>query len=177
MPDMQTALTTALSKMNTKEMPNLNTLLDQWAESEATTMTKPSDRNHRITNNVSRVVFNCIRDNPGISRRELVKRLLAQQFKESSVTSLITQYLRGGLIREDGNKLYAIDNEYRSVYTANAKAKRKAIKAKAKVKPAAQSPTPAPTPEAFNPAALIESLTVYQAKLVYNELKTMFTGA
>jgi len=177
MPDMQTALTTALSKMTTTEMTNLNTLIDQWAEAEATTMTQETTRNRRVTNNISRSMFECIRDNPGITRRDLVKRLLAQQFKESSVTSLITQFLRGGLIRDGGNGLYAVGDEYRSVYTAY-KARKKARKTTAK---ATTAPPPAPTPPsvpaAFNPAALIESLTVYQAKLVYNELKAMFTGA
>lgn len=202
MPDMQTALTTALSKMSVKEMNHVSNLLNTWAEEEATTVTQsPTPKiDHRIKNNISRITFDLIRDNPGITREKARIHLLASGYKESSITSLITQFIRGGLFRKDGEKLYATQSEYRSVYRTpkmrreelkKAKAEARAKAKAAKAQPVQVAPEPEPTPPTerpeptkpavfisrhvdFDPKKIIGTLSVYHAIELHNELKKMF---
>lgn len=189
MPDMQTALSTALSKLSTNEMTHISNLLNTWSDAEPTiTQSAAPKTDHRITNNISRLTFDLIRDNPGITRRNAVTRLTALGHKESSITSLITQFTRGGLLRKDGLKLYATKAEYSAVYKRYKKAKAK-TKAKAQVVLAQVAPEPTPPiehPEPakpavfisrhvdFDPKKIIGTLSVYHAIELYTELKTMF---
>ena len=200
MPDMQTALTKAPSTMSVKEMNHVNNLLNTWAEEESTTDTQAEAPkiDHRIKNNISRITFDLIRDNPGITRLNARTRLIASGHKDTSITSLITQFTAGGLVRRDGEKLYVTQNEYKSVYVTP-KMRREALKkskaeARAKAKAAkamAVEPVPVPAPPVerpepakpsvfisrhvdFDPKKIIGTLSVYHAIELHNELKKMF---
>jgi hypothetical protein len=184
MPDIQTALTTALSKMSLGEMNHVNNLLDQWADAEATTMTTsspPTKRIGLITNNVSRETFNCVRDNPGLTRAEIVEKLGRLGFKKSSVSSLIAQFMRDGQFRTSGTKLYAINNEYKNL--PQTRKKKQIRKVTAGAKPKAVEVPETPTPPAmlvrrpmpsFNAQEMVNRWSAYQAREVYQELKTIF---
>jgi len=164
-------------------MPDIKTemhkIIEDWNTPKTTVTQSPPTKDKRITNNVSRNTFECVRDNPGITRRNLVTRLKASGYKESSTTSLVTQFLRGGLLRDEHGKLYAVSPEYQPMY-----AKIKAA-SKAKDKPVSE-PVAEPVTEArakskfiirksdFDPKKIVGPLTVYQARDLYNELRGMF---
>lgn len=56
-----------------------------------------------VTNNASRTTFNYVRDNPGLRIGELIKRLSAQGFKDTTVSSLAYQMVTVGMLRKDDN--------------------------------------------------------------------------
>ena len=172
-------------------MPDLKTemtkVIEAWNNEEPTiTSSAPPKPDHRITNNVSRITFNLVRDSPGITRQNAVTRLTASGYKESSVTSLLTQYVRGGLVRADGDKLYATRAEYSTTYQKSRVKTKPRAKAKTKEVAAKPEPIAAPTPAKpavfisrhvdFDPKRMIGTLSVYHARELYNELKEMFGG-
>jgi hypothetical protein len=128
---------------------------------------------------VSRRTFEYVRDNPGITRKTLVVRLEASGFRQSSTTSLITQFLRGGLFRDEDGKLYAVRPTYEPTYK-RIKAKRIA-KSKPEPKPELKPAEEAPVKSRFiirksdfDPKKMLEDLSAYQAHALYCELKPMF---
>jgi len=174
MPDMQTALSTALSKMTTKEMTHVNNLLNQWADAEETTMTTPTPAQAltRVTNHVSRRTFNFFKENPGCNKKDAIQKLTLQGLKPASTSSLITQFVNAGQIRKDGDKYYTVNDEYQSLpATRTVQAKRLQAK-KLKAQPTVMVQEPIPT--VFSAHETINRMTVYQAREVYQELKSMF---
>ena len=116
MPDIQTAMKQALTK----------TLADWDDEGEpssvqpvSTSLSAPSQniqgipmtsQPHRfgVTNNVSRETFNYVRDNPGSTRKEIIKALEHRNFVEKSTSSLLSQMVRQKMMHIT-NKLYYTD--------------------------------------------------------------------
>jgi len=114
MPDLQTALTTAIKHQV------LTTTINEWEKEEQQTMqaaTQPQaqapimqtqingNSKLTLTGNLSKDIFTFIRDNPGCLRADVRKVFMAAGFKESSIGSLITQMVRGKMvsINEVGN--------------------------------------------------------------------------
>jgi len=206
MPDIQTALRTALSKT-----------LQSWddegdapppaqpvsSSSPSTSTQKPAMINqHKITNNVSRVTFNYVKNNPGSTRVEIIAALGHQGFGKGSVSSLLAQMRKSKMCHDTNGLWYADIDEYVPIKNYNYKSK-----AKAKVKPAKKSTTgigallreklentPTPSQDALDAAAyampkrmttivrnqapedIIGNMTVYQARELYVHLKSMFGG-
>jgi len=95
-------------------MPDLQTemqkILQAWDKPEVTETTQPTEqpkgkRMFAPSNNVSQDTFNFIRDNSGCTRNDAVRLLVMKGHKKSSVSSLIGQMLRQGLIWKDGDNL------------------------------------------------------------------------
>jgi hypothetical protein len=208
MPDMQTALRSALTKT-----------LQTWDdEGEApppvqpvstsfplTSTQKPTMLNqHKITNNVSRVTFNYVKDNPGSTRMEIITALGYQGFGKGSVSSLLAQMRKSKMVHDTNGLWYADVKEYEPIKNANYKKK-----AKAQKKPTTGigallreklEAMPAPSQDAMDAAAyamggveatpkrmvtlvrtktpedIIGNMTVYQARALYMHLKSMFGG-
>ena len=163
MPDMQTALRSALTK-------TLQTWDDEGeapppvqpvsTSSPSTSTQKPTMLNqHKITNNVSRVTFNYVKDNPGSTRLEIIKELGYQGFGKGSVSSLLAQMRKSKLIHDTNGLWYADVQEYQPIKNMN-------YKSKAKPKPAKKPTTgigallkakleaiPAPSQDAMDAAA------------------------
>ena len=114
MPDLQTALTTAIKHQV------LSTTINEWEEEEKQTMqaqTQPQiqpmqtqtqiNGNSKITltGNLSKDIFVYIRDNPGCLRADVRKVFMAAGFKEASIGSLVSQMVRNKMvsINEVGN--------------------------------------------------------------------------
>ena len=156
-------------------MPDIKTemhkIIEDWNTPKTTVTQSPPTKDKRITNNVSRNTFECVRDNPGITRRNLVTRLKASGYKESSTTSLVTQFLRGGLLRDEHGKLYAVSPIYKPVYS-KISAKKKQNLTRVKETPVKLKPTIRKSD--FDPKKIVGPLTVYQARDLYNELRGMF---
>ena len=114
MPDLQTALTTAINHQV------LTTTINEWEEEEQQTMqaatqpqTQPVQTQIQIkgnskltlTGNLSKDIFVYIRDNFGCLRADVRKVFMAAGFKKSSIGSLVTQMVRNKIvsINEVGN--------------------------------------------------------------------------
>jgi hypothetical protein len=211
MPDIQTALKNALS-----------TTLREWdddgedaptpAQPVSISLSAPSQKPvmtnlHKITNNVSRVTFNYVRDNPGSTRMEIITALGHQGFGKGSVSSLLAQMRRSKMIHDTNGLWYADIKEYEPIKNANYKSKAKpnlgkllaqklaatpiptpasvdagiaALRADAR---ADQTPPIVPTRKGFvslvrnrTPESIIDNMTVYQARELYDHLKKLFGG-
>jgi hypothetical protein len=114
MPDLQTALTTAIKHQV------LSTTINEWDKEEQQTMqaqTQPQiqpmqtqtkiNGNSKITltGNLSKDIFVYIRDNPGCLRADVRKVFIEAGFKEASIGSLVSQMVRNKMvsINEVGN--------------------------------------------------------------------------
>ncbi len=163
MPDIQTALRSALTKTlqawddDEVAPPPPSAQPVSTSSSPSTSNQKPAMINqHRITNNVSRETFNYIRDNPGSTRLEIIEALGHKGFAKGSVSSLIAQMRRSYMVHETNGLWYADVNEYVPIKNVNYKRKKKAktqkkpttgigalLKAKLEATPV---PTPMPMP-------------------------------
>ena len=208
MPDMKTAMENALkSTINAwadddKPVTQTNHQKEKAMPNPQPTYNvahvTPSKVRFVPTVGVSEAVFNYVRDNPGKSRTEIIKTLVSQGFKESSVSSLIGQYLRMDYVFKDSDGKYRtafkdykpLPSTKRQIAYWNAKQ----AAAKGKRTPAPKTitlVTKKPKPEAAGIAALkadtapqiapisqfdIENMPIKQARALYDELKKLFGG-
>ena len=172
MPDIQTALQTALK---------------QWEEpKEQTVQTQAiQDKPYfTVTNNVSRVTFEYVRDNSPKTNMEICTALEARGFKRASVSSLLSQMVVSGLLkRDDFGKYWALTSEYSPVRATAGRKKSKLRTPVAQTRamknylPRQVEPTPTPPPEVKvcnSVEDLINTLTVAQARELFDRLKKMF---
>ena len=184
MPDIKTALQEALSKTAAAwaEDDEAHKQIDPQPQQEKAMPIVINDG--RIVNNISRTVFNFIHGNPGIKRQDARQRLVAQGFKDSSVTSLTSQMLRTNMIRVDENDcLFAMRQEYAPVQSKKSTPKRKVV--------VISRPRPAPVVEpqvepvvkpataiktTWDAATALANLSVKDAHALWVELNKMFGG-
>ena len=126
MPDIQTAFKTALSRTlqewdSDGELvpePTINTTINNSVSTPS--QGTPVKKTFGITNNISRVTFNYIKDNPGSTRKEIIQALEHQGFAGGSTSSLIAQMRRNNMIHETNNAYYADIPEYRPIKSLKA---------------------------------------------------------
>jgi predicted SPOUT superfamily RNA methylase MTH1 len=176
MPDIASALQKALNEWEpTDPMP--------------TPTPPPAKPYFSVTNNVTRVTFDYVRDNPGKTRIEVAKALEKQGFKNSSVTSLLGQMLKQGMMRESAHLLYTTTNEYTPIKSSK---KLKAMAAKpqeqqrkkvvlinkrtGEVVGAAPKVEPTPVAKEWTPDDVIDKLTVHQAIALFKALRNVLVG-
>ena len=82
-----------------------------------------------VTNNVSRVTFDYIKNNPGSTRKEIIQALEHEGFGGGSVSSLIAQMRRNKMVHETNGLHYADIDEYRPIKTLKAINKEKETQA------------------------------------------------
>ena len=211
MPDIQTAFKTALSRTlqewdSDGELvpePTINTTINNAVS--APSQGTPVKKTFGITNNISRVTFNYIKDNPGSTRKEIIQALEHQGFAGGSTSSLIAQMRRNNMIHETNNAYYADIPEYRPIKSLKALKKMDAPIAPPKRKyekravtgigallqaKLESTPTPVvsehitPKQKSFltslvrtkSPEDILKDMTVYQAHDLYRHLKEMFGG-
>jgi len=189
MPDLQTALTTAIKHQV------LTTTINEWEEEEqqtmqAATQTQAPSMQTKIvsipsptlTGNLSKDIFVYINENPGCLRSDVRQTFTASGFNESSIGSLITQMIRSKMvsINEVGN-LEAKRVYYKPLVSG---AKRKEMNKKlgtARDKPKAAKPqaqgiaalAPEPTQDTDKGREALDrvlSLPVREARAVYDAL-------
>lgn len=106
MPDLKTALQNALSKT---QQDSVNTaLLNAWdngtADSHAQQGATPvPNTRFPITNNISRNLFNVVRDNPGIQFFDIKKKL--KDYNPNSLGSLLAQMVNQGMVKREGEHM------------------------------------------------------------------------
>jgi hypothetical protein len=170
MPDIKTALEKALN---------------EW-EPEPTPAPAPTKPYFTVTNNVTRITFDYVRDNPGKTRKEVATALEKQGYKPSSVTSLLGQMVKQGMMRESAHLLYAMTNEYAPLKSSK-KVKEMAAKPKEQQRKVVKlvntrtgevlNPTPAPQINAaWDAETLLNNLSIKQARALYDELRKIFGG-
>jgi hypothetical protein len=125
MPDIQTALKSALSKTlqqwdDDGEAPPLQPVSSSPLPPTNPTQGIPMKKTFGITNNISRVTFDYIKNNPGSTRKEIIEALEHQGFVGGSVSSLVAQMRRNKMIHETNNLYYADIEEYRPIKSLKA---------------------------------------------------------
>jgi len=125
MPDIQTAFKTALSKTlqqwdDDGEAPPLQPVSSCLLPPTNPTQTTTMKKTFNITNNISRVTFDYIKNNPGSTRKEIIQALEHQGFAGGSTSSLIAQMRRNKMIHETNNLYYADIDEYRPIKSLKA---------------------------------------------------------
>jgi hypothetical protein len=122
MPDIQTAFKTALSKTlqqwdDDGEAPPLQPVSLSSVTTQGIPMAK---KTFNVTNNISRVTFDYIKNNPGSTRKEIIQALEHQGFAGGSTSSLIAQMRRNQMVHETNNLYYADIPEYRPIKSLKA---------------------------------------------------------
>jgi hypothetical protein len=212
MPDMHTALKSALSKTLQEWDDDGETFPHSPSVQPVSTSVPPPSQGipvkkaFGITNNISRVTFNYIKNNPGSTRKEIIEALEHQGFSGGSTSSLVAQMRRNKMIHETNNLYYADIPEYRPIKSlkalkkmddALAPAKRKyekkavtgigaLLREKLENAPAITASEPllhTTQRKAFvslvrtrTPEDILKDMTVYQAHDLYVHLKQMFGG-
>ena len=125
MPDIQTAFKTALSKTlqqwdDDGEAPPLQPVSSCLLPPTNPTQTTTMKKTFNITNNISRVTFDYIKNNPGSTRKEIIQALEHQGFAGGSTSSLIAQMRRNNMIHEKDSFYYADIPEYRPIKSLKA---------------------------------------------------------
>jgi hypothetical protein len=169
----------------------LRQALDSWEPTvdispPAPAPTKPY---FTVTNNVTRVTFNYVRDNPGKTRVEAAKALEKQGYKPGSVSSLIGQMIKQGLIRESAQLLYVTANEYaplkgskvvKALAAKPQEQQRKKVvlvsKRTGAIVGAAPVAEPTPVVKEWSPDDVIDKLTVHQAIALFKALRSVLVG-
>ncbi len=121
---------------------------------------------------VSETFFNIIRDNPGLTRSELVKIANSAGIKESSSSSLVVQFTKRGIIRtqKNGNMsaYFAVGKSYTSGYVRRAKPP---VPAKKETR---EPVTKTPVRVVETVPELLNSLSIVQARELYDALRKIF---
>lgn len=125
MPDIQTAFKQALSKTlqewdDDGDTPSVQPVSTSFSQPTQPTKELPVKKTFNVTNNISRVTFNYIKDNPGSTRKEIIEALAHQGFAGGSTSSLIAQMRRNNMIHETNNAYYADIPEYRPIKSLKA---------------------------------------------------------
>ena len=210
MPDIQTAFKQALSKTladwdDEGEAPSVQPVSASFSQPTQPTQEIPMKKAFGITNNISRVTFDYIKNNPGSTRKEIIEALEHQGFAGGSTSSLIAQMRRNKMIHETNNLYYADIPEYRPIKSLKAIKKMEEASAPPKRKYTKRdvtgigallkerldnTPMPivsehiAPKQKGFlttlvrtrSPEDILKDMTVYQAHELYTHLKKMFGG-
>ena len=135
-------------------------------------------RTFRITNNVTRAVFDFVRNNPGLLRSEIRNALVAQGYKDGSVTSIVSQLRHAGQITCLPTGTYhTVAKEYEPIKYAAKKRKTQiesttTLQALATHKGVTTSKA-VPTP-INNVEHILNTLPIKQARALYDELHKIF---
>jgi hypothetical protein len=119
---------------------------------------------------VSETFFNIIRDNPGLTRAELLVLARKAGIKDASSSSLVVQFVKRGIIRPQsvGNvpSYFTAGDSYTKGYVRQAKPVAKV------------TPKPAPVPDnvklTTSVPQLLDTLSIVQARELYDALKKIF---
>jgi hypothetical protein len=167
----------------------LQKALNEWEPTVDIPPPAPAKAYFTVTNNVTRVTFNYVRDNPGKTRVEVAKDLEKQGYKPGSVSSLIGQMIKQGLIRESAQLLYVTANEYaplkgskvvKALAAKPQEQQRKKVvlvsKRTGEAIPAAPVAEPTPVVKEWSPNDVIDKLTVHQAIALFKALRNVLVG-
>ena len=193
MPSLQDALQSALASKPTQ---TINQIPEDWdEETTVQTTTQPATQApeqpvqntpkylFQVTNNVSRLTHGYMLQNPGKTRAQIIAAMEAQGFNGGSVGALLSNMTRQKLVTFDGaGGMFAKYKTYRPVKSHTrhendmlraelGKPSKRAVK---KAEPAAPREVRKVEKSSQDVTEFLNSLSVLQAKAVYDELKKLF---
>jgi hypothetical protein len=149
----------------------LSKVITSWNDDMPTPTPTTSNLGRRITANSTRITFNYVRDNPGVTRSEAVAELDRLGVKLSSSSSLIAVMVkRGNIRRADDGGLFATQPEYKPLSVLKPRVTTK------KAPPVVEAPTPVQINSAWDAETLLNNLSIKQARALYDELRKIFGG-
>jgi hypothetical protein len=197
MPDIKTALTSALQEKQMQTTPEVLETVREWAADD---MRARIPRTPKYTGYLSRDIFLYVQANPGKTYKEVEEVMAALPYKYNitSCGTLLSQMRRVGMVTRDENSRYTtIVPHYAPIHKPEESAKKYKMKkrpktsvAKAEVRGkisrepvAAQKPeptpvvAPAPTVKAVDLDKLLSELSFPQAIELYKKLRAMLSTA
>lgn len=186
--------------MNLGEMLRAKLMMTQYTEATTPKEEVPHEvpkletkrKPFQIGNNLNRTLFEQAQLYP-TTRKNLTERMVAMGFKAASVSSILGQMLRQGLLQaDDEGVLHLTVGQYTPIKSAKMLRKMEAAKAKPKHKQIkvsvrnrtveevreerpVSSPVPVAPPEGIPRVdALLRSLSILEALELYAELKKVF---
>lgn len=130
---------------------------------------------------VSKRFFNIILNNPGCNRKRLIKLAESANIGQSSSSSLLTQFTRRGLLRAvespSGFTYFCVDKQYAPGYLKKAgKSSKVATPKAAKLPETTSVQLPANVRFTATTPELLDTMSVVQAREMYDALKKIFGG-
>lgn len=189
MPDLHTALTKALSQAKEKQMTDpkdLKHIIDSWNDEKPAKETpRPFNGHGRIINNISRITFETVRDNPNKTVPEITALIVSKGLNPASVASLINQMKRNGMLtRSPSGRISTHLKEYQPIKNlaqikkAAARQGIVSLPRNEKIKMPAPTPTvvATPTPKPFDADAMLSTLPLKDAVTLFLALQRMFNS-
>lgn len=170
MPDLKTALTTALTSWEHD---------DQKIQQEK--KMKATPHKFTATNNVTLETFNFVKNNPLRTSGEICDALAVRGFKKSSVGSLLTQFVKQGQMDKTiTGKFTTLAPAYTPLkatkkFRAEGKRKNKIVTKPKSEGIAALAPQVTATSQ-WDADTIINNIGLKQARALYDELKKLFGG-
>jgi hypothetical protein len=172
MPDIKSALSKAL---------------DEWSREEETQIKKPEEKQmdarsnmpqtFKTTTNITRLTFNFVRDNPGLTAKQVGQHIAFLGLKPHSAIAMMSASVANGIMRKDDqSRYYTTVPEYTPLKKPKPKNKPSAgiaalpVKGVEKVE-RVERVNPIQQPTAVS---ILHTLNVVQAKRLYQELKVIF---
>lgn len=183
-------------------MPDIQTemqkILQAWETPEVTETTQPTEQPKGTklftpTTQTSRTTFEIVRDEPGLPKKEYIRKLEAMGHKSASTSSLLSQMVRQGMLWVGtSGGLHPNAKEYTPLKPAKTFAKQQGIAIvhkKLKVKTSAPAkkyktkevPVPAGITSLVNDLKAVDrvqeimnTISLPEAKRLYNSLATYF---
>lgn len=161
----------------------MSKVLNEWNkpvennQPENTTMNHPLTKNQfGVTNNVTRVTFDYVKNNPGTTAAQAAAALMKQGYKLSSVTSVMAQMARGGSMRKEKYKYFVVGNEYTPIkaWKKSDRTLKKAEKVAESVKTLEKLAETAKPKATITVQSIVENMTMREARELYNELGKYF---
>jgi len=153
----------------------MSKVLNEWnkPQEEPMTTNHPLTKNQfGVTNNVSRITFDYVKANPGVTATEAAKALGKDGFKASSVTSIMAQMVRSGSMRKEKFRYFTKVDTYEPIKLW--KKPRRAAKVEKVVTPEAPTPKAAPVSTTITVKDIVENMTMREARELYVELGKYF---
>ena len=151
----------------------LKSAVAQWEqEDRKVSLFKP-------TNNVSRETFNFIKGRPNCTTQTLTIELAKRGFKATSTSTLVTQMVKQGMVEKDAaGRLKALATEYTPLRKSLQRTSLPVVKRKyTKHAPSAGIAALQPQAKSVQASSLLDTLSVVQARALYDQLKKIFGDA
>ena len=192
MPSLKDALHAALQRKQNEITQDVHATIAAWETDEqpqpATTKEQTMSNNFtpKPRNGVSMAVFDYVLNHPNCTRTQLRDGIVNAGYKESSVSSLLTQNIRAGYFQEIEGKLTTTMTEYKPVsYKIKLKGASKKVyrKSKPRTQPSVEAVMPEVKPVAPSAPAvavhndvdyILSTLPIKQARALYDELHKIF---
>jgi hypothetical protein len=156
----------------------MSKVLNEWnkpAETIEEPMTHPITKNQfGVTNNVSRITFDYVKANPGVTAAQAGHALGKDGFKMSSVTSIMAQMVRTGSMRKERFNYYVTTDEYVPIKVWKKSDRTVGVRNPHKPKAKVEAPRQEAKPTTITVKDIVENMTMREARELYVELGKYF---